>query len=274
MKAYFLTRQFREKLIVLALLAVGVALWGAHLYSGATQYRANGTRLAKERADQVAVLSKKAEIAAGQTEFVKQLDPKQSISDQSSFQLTIANLAKEVGIPEASLAWGRAPTPVRSAQLTIVTQPVTISGLDPGLGDAINFYRKVLDRYPYITVLETTLSLTGGNTRGGGAGGPGAGGPGAGGPGAPGGGGRGGRGGAATNALSTVGMVTGTEARGGGAGAGGVRGATARGPVGQRLSVTFTLTALSLTKPGATAPAPARAGAAAPAAPAATPNGA
>jgi hypothetical protein len=275
MKAFFLGRQFREKLILIALLAIGSAWWGSALYGAARKFQADEATQKAARAKQLEVLNREAQILAAQHKLIEKLDPVRTVDSTDELLLAVDRIAK--AHPGIGTIGSSQPKVSRGAQLTMITQQVTMNNVKPDMNDLVEVYRDFARLAPYVTIVESSIRLLGNtNTRGGGRGGatdfanPAAtsgltattrG---------------GGRGGAAT---TTAGMI-GTEAAGGG-GRGGRGGAAtttglattggARANTGPRLNVSFTLNAISISKPGATrptaapaAPAPARATTAAP----------
>ena len=266
MKAFFLGRQFREKLILIALLAIGSAWWGSALYGSARKFQTDEATQKTARSKQLEVLNREAQILAAQQKLIEKLDPVRTVDSTDELLLTVDRIAK--AHPGIGTIGSSQPKVSRGAQLTMITQQVTMNNVKPDMNDLVEVYRDFARLAPYVTIIESSIRLLGNtNTRGGG---------GRGGPTdltATTAGGRGGRGGAPT---TTAGMI-GTEAAGGGGrgGRGGGAPTTAattggvRANTGPRLNVSFTLNAISISKPGATRPtaapaAPARATTAAP----------
>jgi hypothetical protein len=264
MKTFFLSRQFREKFILLALLGIGFVLWGTHLYGAVGKYRADELTLKGNRDKQFAVLGRKDQILAEQRKIIQELDPARSVDSAQELLLVIDNINRaHPGIN--GITTGNQQAKVnRGSQLTMITQQVTMNNVPPDMNELVDVYREFSRLAPYVTILESNITYLAGNAgRGRGAGGATdfattAGGPTV---------GRGGRGGAATTTAGAIGNETGgrggpqprggqptaATTRGGPGAAGGTR-----GNAGPRLNVSFTLNAISITKPGAAAP-PARA---------------
>jgi hypothetical protein len=262
MKAYFLTRQLREKLLIIGLIGVGLAFWVTHLLAANSAYRESDAATTKTRADQETVLNDEVAIkAAQQSVIAKFADPKESIRDAGTLSEALlamaqaANLSPLPNIPKATSTPG--------AQLTVLTQQLTLTNLEPDMSTLIKFYKLLAAKAPYLTIVKSDITVTGGR------------------------GGRGGAAGAAGGFGNTAATNPGGGFAGGGAAGGGRRGGAQLGTVGQldfnpagaargtaagqpvrtqptgpRLSATFTLTAISITTPGS------RAGAAPAAAPA------
>jgi hypothetical protein len=275
MKTLFLSRQLREKFILLALFGIGFVLWGTHLYGAVGKYRADEITQKANRDKQLAVLGRKDQILAEQRKIIQELDPARSVDSAQELLLVIDNINRaHPGI--GGIATGNQQAKVnRGSQLTMITQQVTMNNVPPDMNELVDVYREFARLAPYVTILDSNITYSAGNTgrgRGGAAtdfattaGG------------APGQGGRG-RGGAATTTAGAIGNETGgrggaqprgaqptaTNPRGGPGATGGPR-----GNAGPRLSVSFTLNAISITKPGAATPPRANAApaAAAPAAP-------
>ncbi len=283
MKAYFLSRQLREKLLLLVLVGAGLTFWVLHLVDSNRKYHDDDTKLAKDRADQDGVLNREAAIHAASQKIIDQLDPRQAIRDEATLRTNIQQLAREAGVNNLSFATPSiSPT---NSTIKIITMDVTFRDLSPDMSELIPLYRKLSDKEPYINIVRSTLTVTGNNGRGGrgGQGGPGGQGgfAGQGGQGGFGGqqggqggfagqggagGQRGGRGGAQLG-TGTIGQLdvgaAATNVRG-------QRGAGSPQQTGPRLNATFSVSAISINRPAAAAPA--RSGApAAPTAPAARP---
>jgi hypothetical protein len=273
MKAYFLSRQLREKLLLLVLVGAGLTFWVLHLVDSNRKYHDDDTKLAKDRADQDGVLNREAAIHAASQKIIDQLDPRQAIRDEATLRTSIQQLAREAGVTNLSFTTPSISPP--NSQIKIITMDVTFRDLSPDMSELIPVYRKLSDKEPYINIVRSTLTVTGNNGRGGrgGQGGPGgqggfAGQGGQGGFGGQGGAGgqRGGRGGAQLG-TGTIGQLdvgaAATNVRG-------QRGAGSPQQTGPRLNATFSVSAISINR--ANVPAPARSGApAAPTAPAARP---
>lgn len=270
MKTFFLSRQLREKFILLALLGIGFVLWGTHLYGAVGKYRADELTLKGNRDKQLAVLGRKDQILAEQRKIIQELDPARSVDSAQELLLVIDNINR--ANPGIGGITTRDQAKVnRGSQLTMITQQVTMNNVPPEMNELVDVYREFSRLAPYVTILESNITYLAGNAgRGRGAGGATdfaatAGGPQ---------GVRGGRGGAATTTAGAIGNETGgrggPQPRGGQPTAATTRGGPGaaggpRGNAGPRLNVSFTLNAISITKPGAAAP-PARTTGAAPAA--------
>ncbi len=272
MKAYFLSRQLREKILIIGLVAAGLAVWVNHLVAARRDYYADNTKQTAARKTQLDVLNRADAINAEQRAIVAKLDPIKTIRDENAFDIILQQMAQEIGGITATPARG---TIAKAPQLTIIRKNVTFRDLDPSMSELFQIYRKLNDKAPYINIVSTTIMLNNGGGRGGGRGNtPGAGAAGGGFTNTNQPGGAGGRGGGRAN--TTTGTIGQTDVaptgggRGGRGGAGGANGQTLQ-PVGPRLNVTFGLSAISIAPPGANArpggaPAPARSGAPAPSA--------
>jgi hypothetical protein len=267
MKAFFLGRQFREKLILIALLGIGSAWWGSALYGSARKFRDDEAKQKDARAKQLEVLNRGDQILAAQHKLIEKLDPVRTVDSTDELLLAVDRIAK--AHPGIGAIGSSQPKVSRGAQLTMITQQITMNNVATDMNDLVEVYRDFARLAPYVTIVESSIRLLGNtNNRGGGnrggatdfattsaLGAPG-----------------GGRAGRAGGAATTTAGATGLEARGGGGAtrggatttAGAARGG-ARGNAGPRLNVSFTLNAISISKPGATRPTATPAPAAAPA---------
>ncbi len=251
MKTFFLTRQLREKLLLVGVVGVGLAFWIMHLVAANQAYRTDETKTFAARTEQEGVLSRATAIIAKQQETIKQLDPAQSITNEPALAEAMQALAAEV--PGLNFNYGKplVSPPSKVSPLTIIKVDVTLTGLSADNQDLLAFYRKLEEKAPYINIVNSIIRLNGGRGgRGGGAAGAGGGfggqagqpGGGFGGQaGQPGGGGPGGRGRGA-NPTTTIGALDVPQP-----GARPTNVVTTRvQQTGPRVNATFSLVALSL----------------------------
>ncbi|MEI6861057.1 MAG: hypothetical protein WCL04_02275 [Verrucomicrobiota bacterium] len=257
MKAYFLSRQLREKLLIIGLVAAGLAVWANHLWAANREYRADDLKQTATRKIQEDVLNRADAINAEQRAIVTKLDPAKSIRDETSFDIAITQLAQQV--PGVTAQSGKV-TFARGTQIALLTKDVTFRDLDPNMAELIPLYVKLMEKAPYINITKTSITLN--NNNGGGRGqrgtGPNAtpgGGPNNFNTGQPGAGVRGGRGqNTQPGSIGPLDVATAaTNPRGV---RGGLNPTQTLQPTGPRLNVTFTLTAISIVAPGTNPPRP------------------
>lgn len=150
-KAYFLSRLLREKVLLVAFVAIGLVLWGSAFFKRANrQWRAHRV-LTVELAEQKQWLSNQATIEAAASSAVKNLDPSRTL-DETRLVGEVSALAREHNLKMAN----DTPQTERSGQFAVHTMLVTIPRAE---WQALkNFYAALASRSPYIGVEQLTLS--------------------------------------------------------------------------------------------------------------------
>jgi hypothetical protein len=151
LKAFFLGRLLREKLMLVVFVALGAAMWLASFSSRAartwTEVRATRTELAT----QAQWLDSREAIEAGAVEAVKNLDPAQTLDD-TRLVGELSALAREHNLRFTN----DTPQTERSAQFAVHTVQVTLPRADWVVLQ--NFYYALSRRSPYIGITHFNLS--------------------------------------------------------------------------------------------------------------------
>ncbi len=256
MKAFFLSRHPREKLLLIIIVAFALVMWASSL-TATTRTLMQDTQAANEaNQKQQEIIDRSDEINERQITAISKLDRAKSYSG-TRLQSEVIDMAtaSSLNSPVITSARHRA-----SSQMSVTT--VSVSFYQVEMANLIAFYRELEKRAPYISISKCSIIASQGNNRGNFGGGGGGGG----------GNGNGGGGGGNFNGGGGGGGFN-----GGGAGAGGQGGRrgnfnnpnnppTPPPPPGSRLTVTFELNAVELlaaaVKPAAAAtvakPAPAK----------------
>jgi len=151
-KAYFLSRLLREKVLLVAFVAIGLVLWGSAFFKRANrQWRAHRV-LAVELAEQKQWLSNQASIEAAAASAVKNLDPSRTL-DETRLVGEVSALAREHNLKGMA---NDTPQTERSGQFAVHTMLVTIPRVP--FQAVKNFYAALAARSPYIGVEQLTLS--------------------------------------------------------------------------------------------------------------------
>jgi DNA gyrase inhibitor GyrI len=153
LRAYFLGRALREKLLLLAFIGMG-ALWWLSAFSGRSgkfwgEQRATTTRLT----EQAQWIKNKTSIEQTAAKTAGRLDPAKTLNG-NQLVTTVAQLANEAGLRQTSTN-GNAVT-TASGQFALHSVEYTIRNLEwDSLG---KFYEALLQRSPYIAVERFVLN--------------------------------------------------------------------------------------------------------------------
>ena len=158
MKAFFLTRLFREKVLLTALLALGALLWlsslGRRGHAFWLQWQANSAQLAVQQR----WLDNRAGIETAATKAVAHLDPGHTFSSTRLLG-ELSTIADEVGVR------GNAASEIlgteRTTQFSVNTIQFSLRNVD---WDSLKrFYVELSHRAPYIGLEQFSLSVAPGN---------------------------------------------------------------------------------------------------------------
>ena len=164
LRVFFLTRALREKLLLVAFIAIG-ALWWLSAFgtraAGFWQAQRTTTAQLKEQAEWIRN-QKMIEETAKKT--ASQLEPAKTLNGQ---QLVIAvlQIANDAGLRNNTQTSG-GTTSTRSGQFAVHSQEFTIRNIEGLAGwEALSrFYEGIQRRSPYISIERFTLSALTGNS--------------------------------------------------------------------------------------------------------------
>jgi hypothetical protein len=151
-KAFFFSRLLREKVLLVAFVAIGLVLWGSAFLKRATRQWQVHRALMVELADQKQWLNNQASIEAAAAAAVKNLDPSRTL-DETRLVGEVSALAREHNLKGMA---NDTPQTERSGQFAVHTMLVTIPRAE--WSSVKNFYTALAARSPYIGVEQ--LSLT------------------------------------------------------------------------------------------------------------------
>jgi len=149
---FFLTRALREKLLLMAFIAVG-ALWWFSAISKRTGVFWREQRITSARLrEQAQWIKNRGNIEQAAKKTAERLDPARTLNG-NQLVTTVDQLAKEAGLRNGV---GGTPTTERSGQFTVHTAEYTIAqaAWDP----LKSFYEALQGRSPYISVERFVLS--------------------------------------------------------------------------------------------------------------------
>jgi hypothetical protein len=151
LKAFFLSRLLREKLMLVVFVALGAAMWLTSYSSRLSRTWVEVRTTNNEIAEQTQWLESRETIEAAAVEAVKNLDPAQTLDD-TRLVGELSALAREY-----NLKFGNdTPQTERSAQFAVHTVQVTLPRADWVVLQ--NFYYALSRRSPYIGITRFNLS--------------------------------------------------------------------------------------------------------------------
>ena len=148
----FLTRALREKLLLMAFLAIGVLWWlsafGRHAGAFLREARTTTARLAT----QALWIRNQPAIEAAAKKTAERLDPAKTLNG-NQLVTTVDQLAKEAGLRNGV---GLTPTTQKSGQFAVHTAEYNIT--NAGWDQLRAFYDALQQRSPYISIERFILS--------------------------------------------------------------------------------------------------------------------
>ncbi|HVU22770.1 MAG TPA: hypothetical protein VHE13_01515 [Opitutus sp.] len=150
-RAFFLSRLLREKVMLLAFVALGVAMWLTNFARRADTAWHSVRTLRSELAEQKEWLANRAAIEAGAEQAVKDLDPARTLDD-TRLVSELSAMARDANLKFVN----DTPQTDRSEQFAIHTVQITLSRAD---WEALKrFYLALERRSPYIGLEQLTLA--------------------------------------------------------------------------------------------------------------------
>lgn len=151
LKAFFLGRLLREKLMLVVFVALGAAMWLASFSGRASRTWMEVRSTRNELKTQAQWLDSREAIEAAAVEAVKNLDPAQTLDD-TRLVGELSALAREHNLKFTN----DTPQTERSAQFAVHTVQVTLPRADWVVLQ--NFYYALSRRSPYIGITHFNLS--------------------------------------------------------------------------------------------------------------------
>jgi hypothetical protein len=152
MKAFFLSRLFREKLILLAFILLAAAMWLSSALTRARAFAQEVSATSTELWDQKRWLARRAEVEASAKSAVQQLDPSRTY-DSVRLQAELVAIAQSVGlskdysVDDAQVSPG---TQFSLNSVRFVIRNAEWQALE-------RFYKELSKRSPYIGIEEFSV---------------------------------------------------------------------------------------------------------------------
>lgn len=152
MKAYFLSRQLREKVLLAALVLIGAAIWGSNLAQRAStqwrQFRQTSTDLRVQRM----WLERQGEIEAAAAAAIANLDSSRTYNELR-LSAELSRIANATGLgANASSEPGRTE---RTSQMAMHTLSFSLRRIQ--WDQFLRFYEELSKRAPYIHIQEFAI---------------------------------------------------------------------------------------------------------------------
>jgi hypothetical protein len=150
MKAYFLGRTFRERLLLLVFALIGLGWWAPSVLGRLGAVQRDYTEYRTERETQQMWLSHRTEIEARAAAAGRTLDPARTLDASQAFaelNRMIAGLTAEIGAQRTE----------RTEQFALHNVQVSIRRVD--LKGLLGFYDQVNARAPYLGIEQCAISL-------------------------------------------------------------------------------------------------------------------
>jgi hypothetical protein len=158
LRIFFLSRLLREKLLLVAFIAIGAVIWLTGFSSRFSAWWRRQALTSQELRTQDRWLRDKPMIEENAQKAAAQLDPAKTLDGTRLFT-TIRQLANDAGLRNISND-GLAPQGA-TGQFTVNTLTITARAMDPDPAknwDAVlRFYRSVQQRSPYIAIDQLIL---------------------------------------------------------------------------------------------------------------------
>lgn len=151
LRAYFLSRVLREKLLLVGFLGVGVLMWASSLSSRAGHFLRAEHATTAELKDQESWLSRRTQIESATHQAAAQMDPAKTL-DPTLLSVEVRRLANDAGVKFNSSNVSPGPN---SGQFSINILRLTIQNADWHAFAA--FYQHLQERAPYLAITDLAL---------------------------------------------------------------------------------------------------------------------
>ena len=155
MKAFFLSRALREKILMVALIVGAAAMWLSAAGKRAGAFWREASATSADLKDQEMVLGQREAIEQRSLAAIGQLDPSRTF-DQARLQSEINTIVNAAGLgSKASIS--TAPSD-KAGQFSVHSVQVRIVNAD--FKSLTDFYRELQKRSPYIGIVSFDLAST------------------------------------------------------------------------------------------------------------------
>lgn len=159
LRAFFLGRLLREKLLLLGFLAIGVIMWGSSFWTRATKFQRSVHTTTQELKDQDFWLSRRDQIQKATEQAAAQMDPNRTL-DPTGLSVAVSQLASDAGI-QGNLRTLNSEAALSSGQFSINRLRLQLTNTN--WHSFAVFYQHLQERAPYVAITEMSLQPVRGN---------------------------------------------------------------------------------------------------------------
>lgn len=153
-KAYFLTRLLREKLLLMALALILLGVWGSSYLTRAGVVVRDARALSGNLAEQSLWLARRQNIEAAARQAIGRLEPGRTL-DSTKLLAEVNKIASETGLTSNTTVEDTRSEPEPSGQFTVHSLRFTVRKAD--WATLVKFYTELQKRTPYIGIEQFTL---------------------------------------------------------------------------------------------------------------------
>jgi len=155
-RAYFLSRQPREKFLVVGFLAAGALVWLFSFGGRALNFWRTYSRDSRTIASNTAIINSRADVEARSRAAVEVLDPARTYNG-ASLLAEVSNMAVSAGFQNPSV---RSQADIQGTQYWIHTVQLQAGNITDW-GMIVRFYVMLNERRPYINLRDFRISVAG-----------------------------------------------------------------------------------------------------------------
>ena len=157
MKAFFISRVMREKILLLALFLIAALMWLTGAYGRALAFMRDYKATTQTLRNQQSILDSRADIEARAADAIRQLDPA-STFDAVRLQAELDTIATAAGITNKTIGDTRTD---KTAQFSVNYATITMRIVD--YASLTKFYEELKKRSPYIGLDSLTMQANAAN---------------------------------------------------------------------------------------------------------------
>lgn len=154
LRAYFLSRLLREKLLLVGFLGIAVVMWASSFSSRARRFWQDQKMTTEQLKDQQAWLKRRPDIEAATQAAAGKMDPAKTL-DPTGLSIEVSRLANDAGV---HLTMGNVSPGPNVGQFAINTMHINVPTTD-WHAFAV-FYQHLQERAPYIAITNIALQPT------------------------------------------------------------------------------------------------------------------
>ncbi len=159
LRAFFLSRVLREKLLLVGFLVIGAIMWGSAFWTRASRFQRNARATTAELKDQDFWLGRRDQIQAATEKAAAQMDPSKTL-DPTGLSVAVSQLAADAGI-QGNLRTLNSEAAMTSGQFSINRLRLQVT--NTSWHSFAVFYQHLQERAPYVAITELTLQPMRGN---------------------------------------------------------------------------------------------------------------